>query len=258
MPDKTLETKISEWLKDQGYPLEMLVAKKLQENRFRVFQSDYYSDHDSGNTSREIDIYAHKQTEIKGILFRITLVIECKYSSQKPWLLFSSKGTRIAKPAQVAQRVASNLGSIILMKLAHNKEIQDLPLFSLPNNCGYGITQAFTSGKDVPYEAITTASKCALSKVSKANEAFDKQGPLAEIIFPIVIVDGKFFDCHLNDEFETEISEIECGHLVWRNQIAREPHDTYSNFHNGQFRKSYIRRKYNNRKIVFTKKYRSR
>lgn len=224
MSEKDLKSKIFEWLESQGYPLEMLVAAKLQENHFSVIQSDYYNDSENADVSREIDILAYKQAEIKGILFRLTLVIECKLSSKKPWILFSSQGARIAKPAQVAQRVASTLGSIFLMKLAQDKEIQCLPFFSIPDRCGYSVTQAFTSGKDIPFEAITTVSKCALSKVSAANTAFKVQGPFAEIIFPVVIVDGKFFDCYLNTKNEAEISEINCGYLVWRNQIAREPH----------------------------------
>jgi len=224
MSEKNLKTKVFEWLESQGYPLEMLVASKLRENHFRVFQSEYYNDSEHADVSREIDILAYKQVEIKGILFRLTLVIECKLSFKKPWILFSSQETRVAKPAQVAQRVASTLGSIFLKSLAQDEEIQCLPLFSLPDRCGYGVTQAFTSGKDIPFEAITTVSKCALSKASEANAAFKDQGPLAEIIFPVVIVDGKFFDCYLNTKNEAEISEINCGHLVWRNPIVREPH----------------------------------
>ena len=95
MSEKDLKSKITEWLESQGYPLEMLVASKLREHHFRVFQSDYYNDANNADVLREIDIYAYKQVDIKGILFRLALVIECKLSSKKPWIMFSSREAHI-------------------------------------------------------------------------------------------------------------------------------------------------------------------
>jgi len=52
-----LKTKVEKWLNEQGYPLEMRVASVLQQGGFRVVQSEYFSDPETGD-SRELDIVA--------------------------------------------------------------------------------------------------------------------------------------------------------------------------------------------------------
>ena len=103
-----MEDRIHEWLESQGYPLEMQVAREFARNGFRVLQSDYYDDFESGD-SREIDVVAHMQTMIGELLVRVEFVIECKASRDKPWVLFTQHRS-FADPARVAQRVASKHG----------------------------------------------------------------------------------------------------------------------------------------------------
>ena len=83
----------------------MHIATNLKKNHFRVIQSEYYTDQESSDT-REIDIVADKQTVIDHVLFRVSLLIECKRSTDKPWLLFTSTTTHLADPARIAQSFA--------------------------------------------------------------------------------------------------------------------------------------------------------
>ena len=70
-----MEDKIRKWLETQGYPLEMRVAREFKSHGFRVLQSEYYTDPESG-ASRETDVIAHVQEELDGVLTRVAFVIE--------------------------------------------------------------------------------------------------------------------------------------------------------------------------------------
>lgn len=216
-------SRLSNWLGTQGYPLEMVVARTFRRDGFRTFQSEYYTDPES-NALREIDILAWKQKHVGDILIRLSFCIECKLSQGKPWVIFTSAGAQLADPARVAQRASSHLGTRFLIAISRDSEIQTLRLFSLPERPGYGVTQAFTSGRDVPYAACMAAAKCAVAEALDADRATETQGPVSNIIFPVVVVDGELFECYLDEQGQVSVSEAETGVLVWRNPIVCMPH----------------------------------
>jgi hypothetical protein len=51
-----------------------------------------------------------------------------------------------------------------------------------------------------------------------------KVGPTCEIVFPIVLIDGRLFECYLDQESQVGLSEITSGILLWRNPMVRMPH----------------------------------
>ena len=85
-----IKAKVKEWLSKQGYPLEMKVAEIFQEVDFYVNLSSYYKD-PSESTYREIDVVAMNSVcDIDNISFDVRFIVECKYSQDKPWILFQS------------------------------------------------------------------------------------------------------------------------------------------------------------------------
>lgn len=227
-----LESKIRDWLNEQGYPLEMLVARSFQERGFTVIQSEFYTDPDTGE-SREIDVVASKLTVVGRINIRVTLVIECKLSKDKPWVLFTSQSIALGDRARIVQRAASKLGDNLLKILSGYKDykkISSLYIFDIPTFPAYSLTQAFTTGQDVCYKAATSAAKAAYAKAIE----FDNRKPTlptlgrrrspAQVLFPILVVDGKLFDCHLEENSQITVSEINSGVLIWRNPLVKSPH----------------------------------
>ena len=221
--DNNLKKSVSAWLEEQGYPLEMRVASILKKEGFRVIQSEYFSDPETGD-SRELDIVAYAQKQIGEVLIRVSLIIECKRSVDKPWLLFKSKESRLANPARVVQRATNTLGSIYLRELCQNEEVQKLSLFSLAENPAYGVTQALTSGKDICYSALTSVSKAARATVLKQENYYNRPVKLCSIVFPVVAVSGRLFEVFLDKNTNVVVEEIENGTLLWRNSIVGAPH----------------------------------
>jgi len=231
-PSDGLLNKVGAWLEGQGYPLELLVANAFLSGRAQVIQSDYFSDPET-QTMREIDVVASysadpiaKTRNAKPWFYRIALTIECKTSRDKPWVLFTSPAAGIARPASVVQRVATRTGRQFLHAVARDRPVQDLPVFRLPERPGFGITQAFTSGQDIPYSAVLSASKAALARSRDYdNPQAGERVPPCVLIFPTVILDGLLCECYLDPgSSEPHLALVERGMLVSRHQAAGMPH----------------------------------
>lgn len=86
---------------------------------------------------------------------------------------------------------------------------------------GHGITQAFTSGQDIPYKAVMSATKASLDRINQFNEMETKptasqEHRLSCIAFPVVVIDGKLFECLANEDGELHVVEIESSGLFWK------------------------------------------
>ena len=223
MSDEPIEVKLTKWLETQGYPLEMQVASALQVAGFRISQSDYYRDPET-RASREIDLVAVQQRVFDDLLFRVTFTVECKTSRDKPWILFTSSRAGLAEPALVVQRAASPLGSTYLAQLVNDHDIAILPSFQIGDRPGYGLTQAFTSGQDVAYAAISTAAKAAFARTRRPPSRRPPSFGICEIAFPTIVIDGRLFEYYLTTEGQRIIAEIPQGTLLWRNPLVGMPH----------------------------------
>jgi len=83
--DKLLKD-IKDWLETQGQALEMRVAKIFQENGFFVSQFENIVDQESQSV-RQVDVVASLSKEIDGCFFTTRLIVECKYTKNRPWVL---------------------------------------------------------------------------------------------------------------------------------------------------------------------------
>lgn len=214
-----MEGKIKDWLKDQGYPLEFQVANELRKNRFNVIQSDYYTDPETGE-SREMDVIGHIQKKIGEVLFRITIIIECKAGKDKPWMLFSSPDAKLTEIAKIAQTPSTVLGRDFLSLLAKSKKYQEMSLFSLGVRSSFGITQCFTSGKDIPYRAIKCVAKATDAKCKHESEY--RSHPICDIMLPFVVIQAPLYESYYEEKII--LNKIDSGTMTWRNNLISMPH----------------------------------
>ncbi len=226
-----LPVKIAAWLSGQGYPLEMETATAFKHQGFQTSQSEFYPDTETGQL-RETDVVASSFVNVAGVLIRLTLVVECKLSKDKPWLLFSTGQDELPKATSVLQRASSKAGAAALEALMHDEGIQNAPLFQMTEETGYSITQAFATGEDKCFKAIMNVSK-ATSSMALHSDGYnveknrvEKVKPhYAHLLFPVLVLDGRLFRCVLNVETEKiEVVELSNGILVWRNPVLGQPH----------------------------------
>lgn len=210
--------RVRDWLLSQGYPLEMRTAKVFQDADYRVIQSEYYSDPES-DTTREIDVYAFSQEEVGQGLIRVSWVVECKSTTGKPWVLFTSN-RKFSGRARVVQRAASRLGRSFLLKISGSDAAKRLRLFHVSERPAYAMTEAFTTGHDRAYEAAMAASKAAAAQAAAAESP---RGDIAEIVFPLIVVSGNLFEAYLDESGELAVETIYSGTLVWRKPVVGVP-----------------------------------
>lgn len=208
--ESNLTSKLADWLDSQGYPLEMRVARTFAQAGFAVTQSDFYSDPETGDF-REIDVVAYKDEILGEAHLQITVCVECKAAKEKPWIVFTDD-----KPKHEWTPLSmTRLGFKFLQLVRKDQSYKRVRLFRSPSSVGYGLTQAFTSGKDIPYAAAISVSKCAIAKEIVAEKY--AQVFACHIILPMVVLDGRLFECHLDETSRPKLSEVESAVITWRN-----------------------------------------
>jgi hypothetical protein len=86
-----MKDKIQDWIEKTGYALEMRVARTLRRAGFRAVQSEYYPDPSDPKKHREVDVVAYEDMTTDLHQSCLLLVLECKVTSAKPWVLFTNK-----------------------------------------------------------------------------------------------------------------------------------------------------------------------
>jgi hypothetical protein len=83
------EQKLIDWLKTEGYSLQMRVARTLSLAGFDVSQFESYVDPNE-NKLREIDMLASVTREFDGFTVSVSFLIECKHAGEHQWVVFTS------------------------------------------------------------------------------------------------------------------------------------------------------------------------
>src|SRR5690349_8577664 len=95
-----LKSKVEKWINSEGLSLEYFTSLTFKKRGFRTFQSDFVDDN---GTPREIDVLAYKDYWVGSSLFRLSCILECKWSKDKPWVVFTGEDSIIASSACIAQ-----------------------------------------------------------------------------------------------------------------------------------------------------------
>lgn len=231
-----LQSKIEAWLGKQGYPLEMRTAQAFITRQFDTRQSEFYVDFDSGET-RETDVVAHKDISLAGVLVRLSVVVECKAATDKPWILFSTGKDQLTGSTRVFQRPASQAGIKALEVLMAHASVCNAPLFMMDANSGYALVQALRDDNqdrsDVAYRALisVTHAACSMALCSdrvdlKKKQILKAQSNYAHILFPTLVIGGSLWKCTLkqDDITKVELNQIDSGVLAWKNPIFGHAH----------------------------------
>jgi hypothetical protein len=121
-PDSQLTDKIKDWLLRQGYPLEFRVAAAFQNAGIEAVQGFYVRQRNT-NSVRELDVVARIRSHVADMFASINLIVECKWSGDKPWIVFTAPRTRMAPSACIAQTIGSYFGEAIMHCLAAEQEL---------------------------------------------------------------------------------------------------------------------------------------
>lgn len=227
--NQELENKILNWLSKEGYPLEFKVANIFKKYKFHTHQGDYVNDYKT-KTPRELDVVAKFNSNTPNSFLRIEYIVECKWTGDKPWIIFTDENSQISSSACVAQAITANIANSILWLLAKDKEIQSLSIFKTPQRPGFNGRQAFGSQNDIVYSTLQSVVSASYSEKKFYESYIEKPEDLLSsgiLIIPIIVIDGKLYESFYNKEKENiEIEEQKQIRLHWRGAEAWNLHST--------------------------------
>jgi hypothetical protein len=216
MSDEPLDARVASWLRSQGYPLEMLTAQAFRAAGFGVAQAEFYRDASTGE-SREIDVIASRWVRIEKSIVECAIVIECKVSRDKPWVLFTSEAHVRPRAVTVLHRAVTQGGFMLLSDACVDAALYEHGLFRLPDRPGYGVTQAF-GGPDNAHNACLSISQAAVGVVSAGDRIHYGMG--ITVVVQVVVLDGRLFEAFFDQTGNVAVREIPQGLLLWRNQVV--------------------------------------
>jgi hypothetical protein len=185
--------KVGKWLETEGYPLEFRAAHVLRKHGFNSVQGAYTQERED-RPKREIDVLASMTHDLPDAGFlRVSMIVECKWSGDKPWVVFASPSTRLGPAACVSQTISSLLGESIIWMIAGDEQLHGLQIFSTPEQGGFGGRQAFSKGNDAFYSAVqSVVENC--KAYADEYDIRQKEGAVPRIgvfTFPVVLVEAE-------------------------------------------------------------------
>jgi hypothetical protein len=192
--DEPLIERLKTWLAREGYPVEFETANHFRSAGFRVRQGEYVGTQ-GGGEPRETDVIATVNHSVGDALVRIYQLVECKWSNDKPWIVFVGPGG-MAPSALITQTIASRTGRALLWARAGDPALRPLSLFDTPDSPAFNGRQAFGEKADVFYATLQSV----VSKASLLAQEYDRDDSklrrtldMAVVVFPMVVLQGLLF-----------------------------------------------------------------
>ncbi|MCM5511633.1 hypothetical protein [Vibrio sp. SCSIO 43169] len=216
-----MDNKVKQWVEKEGYPLEFSTAHKFKKRRFSVEQSYFAKDKDG--KAREVDVLATANLPIGHSFLRVKHVVECKWSKDKPWVLFRDE-KRFATSALAAQLISSSAGQAVAWVAAGSEQFKGLNMFK-EDGFSFSGRQAFSKGNDLFYQAIQgVVSNCL--NIARHYDEYDlkpEEHMLAVIVLPMIVVDGSLFEATYDSGGdELKLQSINHTRLRWKGNEGRQ------------------------------------
>jgi hypothetical protein len=216
---------VDKWLTTQGFPLEFRTARALNAQGLRSLQGRYIRDPRTQQL-REIDVLAGLHLEKTDVVCRVSVVVECKWSREHPWILFTGDEST-SREEQVLQTIASAFGDGVLWHLTTDETFRRYTERRRPARIGFSGRQAHgeKKEKDQFYDAIQgvvgAAVAVATAEDPPPGHIVTDSPMVAHIVYPLIVVDAPLFQAFLDgDELKTE--EIPHGTVLWRGHEKRD------------------------------------
>jgi hypothetical protein len=216
-----LGRRVTRWLNKQGFPLEFRVARAFQKAGFEVKQS-HYVDIPNHPRPREIDVLAIYDTRAMFGEPRYELYVECKWSKDKPWVVFSSDAESVPPPSVLLGSVRTNLtGEGVLWLLEEHEVPWRAPFGSTAPICHGGRQVVFASTekdrRDRFYATMQSVTTITSASLVRVNPFPVPQFEPCTFAFPVVVVEAPLFRASLVEGTdEMTVTPIQRARVLWR------------------------------------------
>jgi hypothetical protein len=215
---ETSTKKVLEWLQKEGFPLEVRVGKALRSRDWLTYHSFSYEDPTEGKL-RECDVFAHRFKRARGgAVAAIDLVIECKRSADKPWVVFADPVKEHAwfLPQTLAP---GRISKLALTWLVNTPEALE---YLRPQKwVGYTVVKGYTTPKDgdpgSAYSALRGVFSAAEALALRVEREFDEEpdSPSSvSITLPVVVAGAPLYLYTLDENNDEHVRDIAFAKVV--------------------------------------------
>lgn len=207
MSSDAVKNKVDKWLEQEGYSLEMRVARAFREKGFDVIQADYYADPETGK-QRELDVWAFR----KAPQLCISVCAECK-SSKHPWVIFAGS-EELPTSGRWRTYFSTAVAKTFIGLISSRQDWTKLAASQVPARLGYSVKPAL-KGIDNAYDALFKACKACADKVGGSMTN-------VHIGIPAIVIDAELFLAYLDKDGEPRTERVESGAILWRQQVGKQ------------------------------------
>jgi len=224
--DESLRDKLLKDINKTGYPIELQVGDIFSRDGWNVEYNRYYLDREE-QKGKEIDISAYtakseKSGEQNISMVSLHIICEVKKSSEKPWVIFSTKRQFVEGVGWARLHYSQGVGPDILPydRIERSSSLDEFSRF------GRSYYEGFKQSSDHSqiFKALISSIKASEDCLAKTQEAFrrsdqlDEQDKLVGFIEPMIVLDGLLYECYLSEKGELELDEIgyipiSCGYI---------------------------------------------
>lgn len=196
-----LENKILKEIAKTGFPLELRVSELLNNMGYHIANNLFYVDLDEGK-GREIDLRALKNYNFnlgsKQYYVRHLLLIECKKSLDKPWVIFTSPETVYDSAYYEVDCLGANFSTNIKWVEKHLDQLESIHPFCKCKNRGRSFFEPFKNNQtnETIVKALMSSAK---ASIGMRDVKFASGGNSICFYYPIVVFEGKLFEAFLKN-----------------------------------------------------------
>jgi hypothetical protein len=207
---QNLEGKILKEISKTGFPLELRVSELLNNMGYYVANNLYYVDLDE-DKGREIDLRALKnydfKIENKQYFVRHCLLIECKKSSEKPWVIFSSPETSYDSEYFDVDCLGADFDADTEEIQKAFEHLESIHPFCKIKRRGRSYFEPFKNNQtgETIVQALMSAVK---ASIGMRDNKFASGSNSICFFYPIIVFEGRLFEAYLKNT-EIEITETD-------------------------------------------------
>lgn len=159
-----------------------------------------YVDPESGKI-REIDVMAVFGAD-KERRSSVQLVIECKHTRDKPWVVFTTDNHVLSSFGYLSGLPHTQAADSVLDRLVARQTETRGTTFAQPEREGFRLVKAFSPAQDTAFQAVGTLMNGCRSLAERMGSASDFR-----IVFvPVIVLDGPLFECFLPPDQESPVT----------------------------------------------------
>lgn len=211
-PKPHLPEKLAKWLSEHGYPFELRVGHAFRAAGWAIEHAKWFTDAETAK-ARELDIQASRYFDSASADggAAVSLAVECKHSSDKPWVGFTAPRTQM--PPMLQPLALHDAFSRDIIFVADTRKIAVPEILRPRRSFAHGLIKGFVENKQgdptAPYAAIQSvlASAKAIGKANADLAVMLKEFFIPHPVLPVIVTDAPLYEYRLDSTGSATLTE---------------------------------------------------